>query len=145
MLRAELKDKCSAHLRIISSELSAVVHAELTPAARAHFAKTAGGGGGGGAGGEGEGGLPLSHDDELVALLSIVKLCREGGVCLTTTKRAPPDLSKARLAGATAKSLRPYTPPPALKLAVKATLSPEQISTASKVLKDALHKACPVH
>jgi hypothetical protein len=138
MLRAELTEKCSTHLRIISSELSAVVHAELTPAARAHFAKTAGGGGEGG-------GLPLSHDDELVALLSIVKLCREGGVCLTTTKRAPPDLSKARLAGATAKSLRPYTPPPALKLAVKATLSPEQISTASKVLKDALHKACPVH
>ena len=131
-----MTEKCSAHLRIISSELSAVVHAELTPAARAHFAKTAGGGG--------EGGLPLSHDDELVALLSIVKLCREGGVCLTTTKRAPPDLSKARLAGATAKSLRP-PPPPALKLAVKATLSPEQISTASKVLKDALHKACPVH
>ena len=133
-----MTEKCSTHLRIISSELSAVVHAELTPAARAHFAKTAGGGGEGG-------GLPLSHDDELVALLSIVKLCREGGVCLTTTKRAPPDLSKARLPGATAKSLRPYTPPPALKLAVKATLSPEQISTASKVLKDALHKACPVH
>ena len=136
MLRAEVNEKCSTHLRIISSELSAVVHVELTPAARAHFAKTSGGGGGGG------GGNPLSHDDELVALLSIVKLCREGGVCITTTKRVLPDLSKAR--PGTAASLPP-PPPPALKLAVKATLSPEQISTTSKVLKDALHKACPMH
>jgi 7-keto-8-aminopelargonate synthetase-like enzyme len=143
--------QCGGSLKIISSELSPVVHAVLTPAARTVVAIRGTTNLAVAAAGAGSVCTPrpkrllsqrtswdileheaseLCYDDEYLALLRIVSKCREKGVCITATKRPNKAVANSN--------------PPALRIAVKATLSSAQIKTAIRALKLACFEVCKV-